>query len=537
MPGGLTRDPAHRALVHLTTRLVRRTTLLWAAALGVMGFAIAAGYEGAYPEGTDRSAVVELGSNPGFRALIGAGHRLDTAGGFTAWRYGGPAVVIAAVWGYLTTTRLLRGEEEVGRIELVRAGGITARDVVATTALVAFVATLLMAAGSTTGLLIAGLAPGGSILTSLTVVSGAWVFAAVGIVGAQLFPTRRAAALAAGGLVVGAFLVRAIADARAGAQWLRWATPFGWSERVNSFAPSPAIGALAVPIVVAALLTGIGLRLAGRRDLDASVIADADSRAPRARGLHTPLGLATRLATPRLIGWVLPVVLLSFTIGSLAGDVAEFFRTSESFQNLMRNFGVDPSSPVRAFLGTELTALAVVVVCYGISEMVQARDDEASARLEHLVVRAVDRRSWLAGRLAVATGGIVVLSLLLGVVTWIGTRAGGGGVGFGDLVGGGLNLIPVGVFFLGLTAAVFAVLPRATAGLGYGLVAATFLVQLVGSAIKAPQWLLDVAPSAHVAPVPAEGIGRTAAFVLVGLGVALALLALHRFRTRDLASA
>lgn len=530
----MTANPAARALHRLTARLVRRSSLLWAAALGLMSFAIAAGYEGAYPSGTDRSAVVELGANPGFRALIGAGSRLDTAGGFTAWRFGGPAVVIAAVWGYLTTTRLLRGEEDAGRAELVRAGAVTPFQIAASAAVATLIGSLVMATGSTAGMLLAGLAVDRSILTSLSVVSGAWVFAAVGIVSSQLLPTRRAAALAAGGLTVGAFLVRAIADARAGAQWLRWATPFGWSERVNAFAASPTVAALAAPIAACAVLTFTGLALAGRRDLGASLIADDVAREPRQRGLHTALGLATRLATPRLLGWVVPVVLLSFTIGSLAGDVATFFASSETFQDLMRNFGVDPSVPVRAFLGFELTALAVVVVCYGVSEVTAVRDDEATARLDSLVVRAVDRRTWLAGRLAVAVGGIVVLSVLLGVVTWLGTLVGGGGISLGGLVGGGLNLIPIAVFFLGLGVLGFAIAPRGTAALGFGMVAAAFVVQLVGSAIQAPQWVLNISPFTHVAPVPAVGVGWAGAAVLVALGLAFAGAALQLFNTRDL---
>jgi len=525
---------ASHALGHLTARLVRRSSLIWAGALGLMSFAIAAGYEGAYPDGSDRSAVVDLGANPGFRALIGAGHQLDTAGGFTAWRYGGPAVVIAAVWGYLTTTRLLRGEEEAGRTELVRAGAVTALDVAAFAAAATFAGSLLMALGSMFGMLIAGLALDGSILTSLSVVSGAWVFASLGVVCSQLLPTRRAAALTAGAMVVLAFLVRAIADARAGAQWLRWATPFGWSERVNAFDPSPTTTALAVPIGVSVLLTMVGLLLARRRDLGASVIADAVSRPPRARGLRSSPGLATRLAAPRLMGWAIPVVLLSFTMGSLAGDVGAFFESSTTFQDLMRNFGVDPSVPVRAFLGFQFTALAVVVVCYGVSEMAAAREEEASDRLDNLLVRAVGRREWLAGRIAVAVAGTTALSLLLGVATWVGTLVGGGGIGFGDLLGGGLNLIPIGTFFIGAGVLAFAVLPRATAGLGYGLVAAAFLIQLVGSAIKAPQWMLNLSPFTHVAPVPAVGVGRVGAVVLLGLGTALSLVAVQRFRARDL---
>src|SRR5687767_460142 len=108
-----------RALLRHHLRLLRRSTLVIGGLFFAATLAVLVGYEGLYPEGTDRSAAVALGENPGFRALLGSGAGLDTAGGFTAWRFGGPAVIILAVWSYLAATRLLRGEEDAGRAELV----------------------------------------------------------------------------------------------------------------------------------------------------------------------------------------------------------------------------------------------------------------------------------------------------------------------------------------------------------------------------------------------------------------------------------
>ncbi|MGH9273136.1 MAG: polyketide antibiotic transporter, partial [Acidimicrobiales bacterium] len=113
-----------RTLVRLHARLLRRSTLVLTILLFAGALAVMAGYEGLYPEGSDRSPAVALGENPGFRALLGSGAGLDTPGGFTAWRFGGPAVIILAVWSYLAATRLLRGEEDAGRAEMVWAGAI-----------------------------------------------------------------------------------------------------------------------------------------------------------------------------------------------------------------------------------------------------------------------------------------------------------------------------------------------------------------------------------------------------------------------------
>ena len=47
--------------------------------------------------------------------------------GFTVFKVGMTLMVLGAVWGLLTGTRLLRGEEDAGRWELLLAGQTTRR--------------------------------------------------------------------------------------------------------------------------------------------------------------------------------------------------------------------------------------------------------------------------------------------------------------------------------------------------------------------------------------------------------------------------
>src|SRR3981081_318477 len=68
-----------------------------------------------------------FGSNVGIQALIGPARHIDTVAGFASWRTSVTLTAIGAVWGLLTSTRLLRGEEEAGRWELLAAGETTRR--------------------------------------------------------------------------------------------------------------------------------------------------------------------------------------------------------------------------------------------------------------------------------------------------------------------------------------------------------------------------------------------------------------------------
>jgi len=96
-----------------------------------------------------------------------------------------------------------------------------------------------------------------------------------------------------------------------------------------------------------------------------------------------------------------------------------------------------------------------------------------------------------------------------------------------------VNAVPVALCFLGVTALVFAAAPRATTAFGFGLVGTAFVWQIVGSAIDAPQWSLDLTPFAHVAPVPAQGMNVAAALVLAALGLAGCVAAVETAARRD----
>jgi ABC-2 type transport system permease protein len=98
----------------------------------------------------------------------------------------------------------------------------------------------------------------------------------------------------------------------------------------------------------------------------------------------------------------------------------------------------------------------------------------------------------------------------------------------------GANSLPVALLFLGIAALAYAVAPRASAGIAYGLVTVAFVWQLVGSLLGAPRWLVDLTPFAHVGLVPAQSFRAAAAAVMITIGATAALAALSLFQRRDL---
>ena len=96
---------------------------------------------------------------------------------------------------------------------------------------------------------------------------------------------------------------------------------------------------------------------------------------------------------------------------------------------------------------------------------------------------------------------------------------------------------PMALLFLGLAALTFAVKPRSSAGLGYGLVAIAFVWQLFGGLLGAPRWLLDLSPFQHVGLVPAQPFKLGAALIMLVLAALACTGAVWLFQRRDLAGA
>jgi ABC-2 type transport system permease protein len=80
-------------------------------------------YTSAYPTPAARDQLVTaFGGNLGLSALLGKAHAINTVAGYASWRVLGILTILGSVWGLLTSTRLLRGEEDAGRYEMLLAG-------------------------------------------------------------------------------------------------------------------------------------------------------------------------------------------------------------------------------------------------------------------------------------------------------------------------------------------------------------------------------------------------------------------------------
>ena len=119
---------AKTVIARTTARRAVRSGALWGALFGLLVWNEALSYGMNFPTPASRESFAEsFGDNSGMAAIIGPGRDLATIEGFVAWRMFGLMMILGAIWGFLTATRLLRGEEDAGRWELLLSGRTSRR--------------------------------------------------------------------------------------------------------------------------------------------------------------------------------------------------------------------------------------------------------------------------------------------------------------------------------------------------------------------------------------------------------------------------
>jgi ABC-2 type transport system permease protein len=534
---GVGRSP-RTVVAGLTARKAARSGVIWGYIFGAAVASSAISYTRLYKTPAQRDALADTyGPDKAVSALFGPASRLQTVAGFTVFKISMTLIILGAVWGLLTSTRLLRGEEDNGRWELMLAGQTTrggaTRQALLGLGAGAFTLWVLTALITT----VAGLdskvhiAVGPALYFALAMVATAIMFLAVGALTSQLAATRRQAASYAATLLGLAYGVRVLADAGVGLHALIWVSPLGWVEELRPLTDPQPLALLPIFAFTGALALAAA-HLAGSRDVGASVVPDRVRRKPHLRLLFGPTGLAIRMVRPTVIGWWVAIAISGLLYGLIAKSAGATISGS-SVQQVFSKLGA-PGTGADAVLGVCFLILAVLVGFVAAGQLTAARSEESEGRLDHFLVRPVARSSWLAGRLLVAVVVLLASGVTAGVFAWLGAASQHTGVRFTTLVDAGINLVPPAITILGIGVLSFGVRPRITSVVVYALLGWSLLIVIVGGIGATSHWILDTSVFHQMASAPAVSPQWEANGVMIGVGVVSATLGGLAFRRRDL---
>jgi ABC-2 type transport system permease protein len=525
------------AIARRSFRQLRTSSLVCAVAFGATAASSAVTYVGSFPDAASRAQLAAATrGDAGLSVLLGPVGAIDTVGGYTAYKTYVFLTTIGAIWALFAATRLLRGEEDEGRWHLVLAGAT--RPARATGAVLVGIGLAIGVVVAGTSLLTwfagrdpeVGFGAGSALLFGLSIGIVLVVSAAIGAITAQLARTRRSANALGAAVLAVAFVLRMIADSGKGAAWVRWTTPFGWSELVEPLT-ADHVGPLVPAVVATVALVGVAVALASRRDVGAGAIGTRDVAEPRLSGLGSMAGLALRRDVSALVAWAVGLAVTGLVLGIVSKLTAQ--PAPGSMGETLAKFGVRGSF-VDQYFGVVFLLVASVVALLPAGQIGAAADEELSGRLVHLVVRPGRRRSWLFGRLGLAAVGVAAAGLFAGVGAWAGARTQGVDVGFASMVAAGLNVVPIALVALGFGAVVFAVVPRFAAIAVYAIVGGSLLIDLVASMVTSVRWLDHLSLFHYLALAPSVPIDAAELAGATAVAVGLIAIATVLFDRRDL---
>ena len=520
------------------TRLYTRLTVRSATILGVVMAAYVwlevASYRTAYPDGVSPLQFAMFEDNPAVRMMNGVPAALDTAGGFTIWDGGWMMQIIVAVWAVLTTSRLLRGEEDLDRTDLVLAAPVRAPAVTTVVLAVLTVESILIGATAAVTMGATGQAWTGSLLLGVGLAAvGATFAAATGVV-SQLVEVRRRVAGLSAGLLGAAYVLRMVGNSADSRGWVRWTTPFGWMDQLQPFG-TEALGALTPMAAVPALLVLLAVRLRVVRDTGAALLAPESTGRSHLRLLSSPVAFAWRSNRAALAGWAAGLAAMGAIMGALVSTMIDWIAGDEGYQQILASVGLEAALSLEGFLAVMAFVFGLAVTLQAVWRVGAARAEEEASRLEPILARRVSRLRWLGGHLLLTGVGAALLTVVVGASFWAGARvAGSDELGLADALASSTNTLPVVVLLTGLAIGLYGVAPRLTVPVPVGLAVGGFVLYLLGPALKWPGWVLDLSPFSHLAMVPAQPWAGTAALVMAGLGILFAACGALAFRRRDI---
>ena len=432
------------------------------------------------------------------------GPKLGTLGGYMTWKYGSLFALSTALWSILALSGTLAGEASRGSLDFVAAAPFGKRRIALEklaahlTMLwlaMAFIAIMIVVSSNAFG----DAALGDRISVESAVGFALWAgfiamfFGGLALALAPLLGRSGSAGVAglamvalwaASGLEVGGPIVLL--------------SPFHWTAN-----HIPLVGdydwlGLAAVGVVAVVLLALGVELFRRRDLGVTAGLGLPALPEDVLGVRGPVSRAFGDELPRALSWGVGFGLMGALLASLVGPFADQIgkdpNLSKSFASIFPGYDFATAGSWLQLYAELLYIAAGLAAATFVSKWAS---DETDGRLEEVLAVPMTRARWVIAGGVGAILAVVVMTVLL--AAGIGLGAVAGGATMGDAI--------VGTASLGLFAAAIVGVGVAVGGLWRTslaaeiaalVVVATYLVDLLAPPLNLPDWVHQLALTAHL---------------------------------------
>lgn len=519
-----------------------RQTLRGALIVGIIGGVLmgvqGAAYAAAFPDIASRAKLVaSLDAMPAFNFLSGEIENAAQPDSYAIYKALPGMMLVTSIWGLMVATRLLRGDEEEGRTELL-VSGATTRRYASLQLLIGFGYSLLAAMVVTAACLaLFDLSPsvklslGDSVLTTLACFLPGIVFAAIGAFTSQLALTRGKAVLYGLAPLLICFVVRGVGNTTSEYDWMKTVSLFGWSDRLNPVL-APHIAWLIPPVVLIVIFTALAVWLVARRDYAASVVYQSEVTRSHAALLGSPLAFAIRQNIWMFIWWLVGTVVFTAFMAAVAGKVADIAGDSSAAPSVLAH--IAPGEIKIAFLGFDTLILTLIMVALTIIMVAAFRRDEAHGYLDNFLVRPTRRVTWLIGRLGliVVTSIVIALAATL-VMRWVASLL-AIDVQLTTMLEGIISLVAIVLVTLGVGTLLYGVWPRLAVGGMVVVVGWAFIESILKDVFHLADWVEKTSLLSYVPTLPTKSPDWPQVIWLFVIGLVLLACGIIAFMRRDI---
>ena len=482
----------------------------------------------------------------------------NTVGGYATFKIG-VFVFIACIWPLLAASRMLRGEEDRGSLDVLLSAPRTRLSIALQKVAAMWLALLLI--GLISGVIAYLGGRGfkgefditGALLWGLDLSLICMVFGGVALLISQFTHERGPAAGATGALLVVFIVVDMIHRVFSNTDWLSRLSPIYYYNESKPLIPTygSSVSGMLVLLGLAVVLTGTAVWLFVRRDVGDVVQLPFARRfaRPSAPTRTLPAGdWSLRSVYMRSLGMIaLPTFWWTLGFAAFAGWMIVAVQQLANKMSALLTGG--QSSPAVSILkniggGTGLNDLLlgamfelmpVLLMAFAVTQVNRWSNDEDEGRLEIVLSTPNSRANVLLGRFAA----LATATVIVGVVTLVAGAAAAqvAGVSLNDsnLAQATLGMIPLALLIaaIGYLAAGW-LRTAADTGLISFLLAAWFFISFVGPDLKWPDATLRLSPFYYYGTPLLHGLNLTDISLVVGVGAVALALGVLRFARKDI---
>jgi ABC-2 type transport system permease protein len=519
-----------------TIRDSRLAFIIAAGLLGGMALVMGVAVANIFPTPAARLEVDQLfGSIPeSMMRLFGnvdvVGSRVGTLGGYVTFKYSAIFALGTAVWSILALSGTLAGEARRGSLDFVAAAPFGKRRIalekLAAHLTLLWLAMAVLALMTTFSSNVFGDAALGDPIPLLSSAGFAlWVGFLAMFFGGLAFALSpllgRAGSAGVAGLAMAALWITN--GLNVGGPLLVL-SPFSWT-----FGHVPLVGvydwpSLALVGILAVVLVAVGVELFSRRDLGVTSGLSLPGLPASVLGVNGPTTRAFGEQLPRALSWGIGLGLFGILYASLAGSLADQVSSSSGILNSFAS--IFPGADFTSTGGWMQFYAELLYIAAGFAAATfvsKWASDEGEGRLETVLTTPTARAHWVVAGGAAALLAVVVTTVLFAAGVGLGSAV--GGLASGDAM---VGCAALGIYAAAIVGVGFAVggLWRASlaAEIAALVVVATYLLDLVAPPLKLPDWLHQLALTAHFGrPMVGEWdmVGVAACLVIAVGGILL----------------